>query len=308
MTSGYPNPVEQRSFFRDAVAWRTSVTPRVLWLIGLFGVWAVAVMFLHLQWTWDEVSVSHLQYTGGVLVLLLVLRTNASYDRWWEGRKLWGGIVNQSRNLAIGALAYGPCDPAWRRSIVLATAAFPHAARRVLRSERMAPEIAELLGEDVDELARANHLPSLVSARIAARLHEARAAGDLDAMAFHAIERERAVLIDHVGACERILRTPLPLVHKVKLRRFILLYLTALPFVLVSSGALAAVGVTMLVAYPLLAIDQMAQELEQPFAKRSLSHLPLETICAMIQANLEGQLIEDERDAHASPEASSGRK
>ena len=64
------------------------------------------------------IEVTPFEVAGGALSLLLVLRTNAGYDRWWEGRRLWGGIVNQSRNLAIAALSYGPDDPAWRDRFV----------------------------------------------------------------------------------------------------------------------------------------------------------------------------------------------
>jgi ion channel-forming bestrophin family protein len=292
-TPGYPNPAEARSFLRDAFAWQTSVTPRVLPRIAFFGFAALVVGLVYRLRPWDDIAISHLQYTGGVLLILLVLRTNASYDRWWEGRKLWGGIVNQSRNLAIGALAHGPRDPSWRRAVVRATAAFPHAARRALRAERDAPEVSALLEEARVEVSNAEHLPSAIAHHIASLLHQARASGDLDALAFHGLERERAALIDHVGACERILRTPLPLVHKVKLRRFIMLYLLAIPFVIAGTGLLATVGITMLVAYPLLAIDQMAQELESPFSSVSLSHLPLERICATIEGNLDALLAAD---------------
>lgn len=108
----------------------------------------------------------------------------------------------------------------------------------------------------------------------------------MDRIAFLAVDRERAQLIDHIGGCERILKTPLPLIHTIKLRRFIVLYLVWLP--------LAAVGelwwlpglVTALVAYPLLGIDQIAVELENPFSSRNLSHLPLNDICETIERNL----------------------
>ena len=95
-----------------------------------------------------SIEVGPHEVAGALLGLLLVLRTNAGYERWWEARKLWGGIVNQSRNLAMAALAYGPDDPAWREQIVRWTAAFAHVARASLRGERDVPELVALLGRE----------------------------------------------------------------------------------------------------------------------------------------------------------------
>jgi putative membrane protein len=100
------------------------------------------------------------------------------------------------------------------------------------------------------------------------------------------IDRERAALIDHVGACERILRTPAPRAHSIKLRRFILLYLIAVPLALASTSPTLMISATALVSYPLLAIDQIAYELENPFAVTRESHLPLDLICETIEKDL----------------------
>ncbi len=148
-----------------------------------------------------------------MLGLLLVLRTNAGYDRWWEGRKLWGAIVNQSRDLAVTALAYGPDDRAWRSEVVRWTASFGHVARRSLRGERTMPEVAALLGDDqAARIAAAPHMPGVVLLAIAALLRQARDRDDdpLDGFAFLEIDRARSGLMDHLGGCERILSTPCP--------------------------------------------------------------------------------------------------
>ena len=70
-------------------------------------------------------EIAPFEIAGAALGLLLILRTNAGYDRWWEARKLWGGIVNQSRNVVISALSYGPADPVWRERFVKWVAVFP---------------------------------------------------------------------------------------------------------------------------------------------------------------------------------------
>jgi ion channel-forming bestrophin family protein len=291
MKTAHENPTQSHSFWRDALAWGPSITKRVLPRVGWFVVYATGVALLHRILQWAPIAVSHVQYTAGFLALLLVLRTNAGYERWWEARKLWGGIVNQSRNLAIKGLAYGPEDRAWREAFTRWAAAFPHATRMSLRGERLTDDLARVLGPaDAKEVVEADHMPSFVALRLAALLREARAAETLDSFAFLETDRERALLLDHLGGCERILKTPLPRVHSIKLRRFILLYMLGLPFAIGSSSIVLAAVATGLVAYPLFAIDQIAQELESPFSKTRQSHLPLDSICRTIEGNLMAML------------------
>jgi ion channel-forming bestrophin family protein len=283
----YENPTEGHSFWRDALAWGPAITGHVFPRIALFGLYAAAVALLHGELRWGGIAISHVQYTAGFLALLLVLRTNAGYERWWEARKLWGGIVNQSRNLVISGLAYAGQDPEWRGRFVRWSAAFCHVARLSLRSERNTEDLERVLGtEDAAAVVAAQHMPSYVARRIGELLREARDQGRLDAYAFLQVDRERASLIDHIGGCERILKTPLPRVHSIKLRRFILLYMLGLPFAMGTSSVELAVLATCLVAYPLFAIDRIAQELESPFSPLRQSHLPLDGICRTIEGNL----------------------
>jgi putative membrane protein len=258
--------------------------PRVL----LFGLYGLLVGLVHEVLDWRGLDSGPVQFTAAFLALLLVLRTNAGYERWWEARKLWGGIVNQSRNLAIAGLTYGPGDTAWRERLVRWTAAFSHAARRSLRGERELPELRPLLRDAsaVERVARAEHMPSFVAHAIAGLLREAVEHGGMDRVALLAVDRERAQLLDHVGGCERILKTPLPHIHTVKLRRFIVLYLLALPIAVVEPLWWLPGLVTALVAYPLLAIDQIAVELENPFSPSNLNHLPLDALCDTLESNL----------------------
>src|SRR3954466_6762252 len=132
---------EPHRFWRDVFSLQNSATPSVFRRVVKFAL--ISTVIYTLDW-WPSspslaIDVAPFEFAGAVLGLLLVLRTNAGYERWWEGRKLWGGIVNQCRDLAIGALAYGPADPHWRDSIVRLTVAFAHVTRRSLRDERELP-------------------------------------------------------------------------------------------------------------------------------------------------------------------------
>lgn len=297
---------ERRSvqqFWTDALTWYGTVTPLVMPQVLLFGLYGVLVGLVHEWHDWPGLESGPVQFTAAFLALLLVLRTNSGYERWWEARKLWGGIVNQSRNLAISGLAYGSRDPEWRERFVRWTVAFSHVSRRSLRGERVLPELLPLLRDEgaAERITRAQHMPSFVAQGLASLLREAVEHGELDRVALLAVDKERAQLIDHVGGCERILKTPLPRVHTVKLRRFIMLYLLALPIAVVGQLWWLPGLVTALVAYPLLAIDQIAVQLENPFSPKNLSHLPLDSICETIEGNLLALLEEEEALPRPSP-------
>jgi putative membrane protein len=297
-----PSPFdEQAGFWRQALTFSGSASLRILPRVLAFGLIAAGVVLLHAAAPRVALEVGPVEIVGGVLALLLVVRTNAGYDRWWEARKLWGGIVNQTRNLVISALTYGPDSPEWRERLVRWTAVMPHVMRRSLRGERELPEVANLVGRDAAAaIERAAHMPSYAMRELALLLRQATEEHDLDRFAFIQIDRERAQLIDHLGGCERILKTPLALVYVLKMRRFVLLYLLALPFALVDRVGWATPLLTVLLAYAVLGIDQIGVELERPFATRSLSHLPLDGICNDIEHQLLALLSEPPLAARSS--------
>ena len=284
---------KERRFWADAVAIAGSATPLILPRALLFGLFALVVTAVDLNANLPElnVEITPFEVAGGVLSLLLVLRTNAGYERWWEGRRLWGDIVNRSRNLAIAALSYGPDDPAWRDRIVRRAAAFSHAARQSLRGDRTTAELSRVLGRpDAEHVAAAAHMPSAVAGLIGESLRDARDRLGLDGFALLRIDPERAALIDDIGGCERIVKTPLPRAYRVEIRRFLILFIAAIPLALVRRVFWFTPIVTFLIAVPLLAVDKIGVELQDPFSKDSLNHLPLDDICATIEGNLMAML------------------
>jgi putative membrane protein len=286
------------SFWSEAFALRGAptriVAPRVL----VFGLIAAFITLLNKVTTPElGVDIAPYEVAGALLGLLLVVRTSAGYERWWEARKAWGGIVNQSRNLVIGALAYGPNDRGWRERLVRCTVALPHVARGSLRGEHTSPQVVELLGPERAVLILASdHRPSFVAHMISEILREALERHGLNMLAFAELERQRCLLIDHVGTCERILQSPLPKVNSIIIRRFIFLFLTTLPFALMRKVDWLTPFVTVLVAYPILSLDQMGVELQNPFDIRNLSHLRLSQLTQKIERNLFALLAEAESE------------
>lgn len=284
----------RKGFWREAIALHGSITVHVLPSIISFGLLActICVIAWLMQVIFDvsfTIDISPFGFAGAVLGILLVIRLNAGYDRWWEARTLWGGIVNQSRNLVISAMAYGPSDLEWRTQFVRWAAAFPHVARHSLRGELPSSEVGNLVGPyELKQLAEVDHMPSFVAWQLSELLGEAKERFGMDSFAFIQIDRERALLIDHIGGCERILATPLPRIYSITIRRFILLFLLMMPVALIHLMEVIwfIPLITMLVAYPLLTLDQIGVELENPFSTDSLSHLPLDDISTNIERNL----------------------
>jgi ion channel-forming bestrophin family protein len=280
--------MNRQDFWSEVFKVQGSVTPYIMGRVMLFCffaalVWAVA----SLTGTETGMAVAPYEIVGVVLALLLVLRTNAGYDRWYEARKLWGGIVNQSRNLGTIGAIYGPKDPRWQDQFARWTAAFSHACRHSLRGETDVSDMQSLLGkEQAAQVASSQHMPMYVAGHLARLLREAVDNNLMDRFAFMQAEHERAALIDHVGACERIIRTPLARVFSIKIRRFLFLYLTVLPIAIVDKTGVMTPLIVLLVAYPLLSLDQIGIELQSPFSRERLSHLPLDEISANIEKNV----------------------
>ena len=295
--------MEHKNFWHEVFLANTSVTPGIKWRIGIFGIIATIIWLVGTNTSLIPTSdIAPYELIGAALAVLLMLRTNTGYDRWYEGRKLWGGIVNQSRNLAEIGLAYGPEDPKWREKFVRWTAAFSHACRHSLRGQTSLEDMRLLLGEeDTDALAAAQHKPMFVAQRLAKMLRQAVDDGQMDRFAFMEAEQQRCLLIDHIGACERIMKTPIAKALSVKIRRFLFMYLCALPFGIFDRADFMTPLIVMLVAYPLLALDQISVELQNPFSQSRVSHLPLDDICRTIQTNVLALLDEETDDEEKAP-------
>jgi putative membrane protein len=220
--------------------------------------------------------------------LILVFRVNSSYDKWWEARKIWGNVVNQSRNLAIILLNYTkPKDPQWTIKVTNYIAAFPYLMKNNLRGRSSVKEIKHLLNpKDLALIEDAEHKPNALSDLIAKELQHILVHQEIDSFAFLQAEEKREFILDCQGACERILKTPIPFVMAIKSRRFIFLFLLVLPFALSHVSIYISPVVSGLVSYALFSLDQIGVELQNPFSENRLSHLPLDVICASIENNI----------------------
>ncbi len=227
-------------------------------------------------------SVVH-SMVGTSLGLLLVFRTNQSYDRWWEGRKLWGAMVNTCRNLARAASVHLAHDPERMRRVLRLTQAFPAASKAVLRAEAWAPR--DLEPDDLEAITARNHAPTAICQRITFHLEAERKAGNLTDIVFTSIDHNNQQLVDIIGGCERIHKTPLPFAYVVHLRRALLLYCATLPLALLPSFGLWTVPIVYGITYVMLGIEEIGVEIEDPFEGDD-NDLPLERIADGIHAGV----------------------
>lgn len=200
---------------------------RVWLLVAILALYAAGVALLH------QVQLVHGTLIGAqfhglmglVLGALLVFRTNTSYDRWWEGRKLWGQLVNDSRNLAIKVQACVRADRADKERLGRWLADFAYALKEHLRE---GVRLADLPGFS-DAAVQPAPVPAYIATRIYQQLETWRQRTQLGEIELLFLDRHVAALMDICGACERIKKTPISVSYRWFIRQSIAIYLLALP-------------------------------------------------------------------------------
>ena len=288
MRNHLTNRPENTGFFKTALRIHGSATPKVIKLVMFFMLYAGMVSFLGHHYPQIALPIGPFEYGGLIMGLILVFRINAGYDRWWEARKLWGTIVNQSRNLNIILMQYSKGDhQEWKKTMQQYLIAWPFLIKFVLRGSLDMDTIKHLFSTDkLRLLSQAKNPANLLSMWIANHIQQARQKHLLDDFAFLRADEQREQMTNAQGACERILKTPMPLVMAIKSRRFILLFLLVLPFALINTSVYITPWILLLVSYALLSLDQISIELQNPFSVKHLSHLPLDEICHSIEKNI----------------------
>lgn len=234
---------------------------------------------------------------GVALGLLLVFRTNASYDRFWEARKMWGAIVNETRNIGRASSILLAARPDIIHRVTAWTVAFCWSTMHFLRQEKGVGSYAEQkLPQAARDAVLARACPPLGAAqKITDEFALARREGLISDYVQMTLDQNVQQLIDYMGACQRIHRTPLPFAYVVHLRRALLVYGLTLPFALLEAFGHATVLVVFLIAYTMFGIEEIGVEIEDPFGLDP-NDLPLEKICTVIETDLKQMLPEGAGD------------
>ncbi len=252
--------------------------------------WLIAwleIEYFHLSDTSKIKNVSLLHtLLGFAISMLLVFRTNTAYDRWWEGRKLWGALVNNSRNLAIKLNAMLPHDDVKSRSFFSKTLSlFCFEMKAHLQKEETQYALDTAAHPEIPNFDRNKHVPIQVAGLMMSRLNILHKQQHITGDQFIILNTEITSFLDICGGCERIKNTPIPYSYSAFIKKFLFLYMFTLPVGYVFNLGYLVIPVVVLVVYVLGSLELIAEEIEDPFGKDS-NDLPMQRICENIQKNM----------------------
>jgi ion channel-forming bestrophin family protein len=274
---------------------------KIMRSVLVMGAYALVVSVIMILLFPDQklMDASIFSFLGIVLSILLVFRTNNSYERWWEGRRLWGQMLNNARNLAVLVHTSFPKEDKQSRHILAKHIAnFAIAAKEHLRKGVKLEELVFLTDEERAEYKTKSHIPNHISLQIHQAIHRVFRGGGITPEDYLNIKPHTQELLDVLGGCERIRKTPIPFSYAVFIKIFIAVYALLLPFSLVSTFGFWTVPLMMLIFFAFIGIEMMAEEIENPFGL-DCNNLPTGTIAHVIKENvfeiLEAQKGEEEK-------------
>ena len=261
-----------------------AIAPRVLAIGGLAVVATTLAEWWH-PFAAGGLAVAPFTLLGLVLSIFLSFRNNACHERGWEGRKLWGQLLIEARSFARLATALLPVDVALQRRVTRPSVGFAHALAAQLRGrDGITAAIPWLEPEQRAAFERRN-VPDGLLALMTAELAAALRAGKLDSYLYGRLETHLHVMATVQGACERIAGTPLPFAYTLLLHRCAWLFCVLLPFGLAGALGWATPVVSMLLAYAFFGLDQLGEELEEPFGLEP-NDLPLDAMVRTLEIDV----------------------
>jgi ion channel-forming bestrophin family protein len=270
--------------------WRGSVLPEILpRLLALLLLSALIVYFQGVFFEY-KIKLNPAPFTliGVALAIFLGFRNNVSYERFWEGRKLWGALLIDTRSLTRQALTMTGLPPHSGRIsyFVQLLIAFSYALKHQLRQTDPGPDLERLLPPDLlAALHQARFKPILLLKEMGLWLQQLKTEGQLDAITQAAFDHNLNQLSQIVGGCERIASTPIPFPYNVLLHRTVYIYCFLLPFGLMDSIGWMTPLIVVFIGYTFIALDAIVNEIEEPFGEAP-NDLPLTTICHTIETSL----------------------
>lgn len=293
--------IEKATWLQILLKWRGTALKRVWMRVAFVTFVAIVITIVDLRIETFHADLTTTPFTliAVALGIFLGFRNNTSYDRFWEGRKLWGRLVNTSRTITreiltlVGPLPDGAATPeeaeelrALHRSLVRYVAAYVHCVRMHLRDEDPHLELSRLIPEsDVEALREESNRPIAMLQTLGDRFRQAWLRGWVHDQHLPVLDRALTDLCDIQGGCERIKATPIPFSYTALIHRIVALYCLTLPFGVVHSiGAFTPVVVAV-VSYAFFGLDAVGDEIEDPFGK-DYNDLPLSALSTMIEINV----------------------
>lgn len=223
---------------------------------------------------------------GFAISMLLVFRTNTAYDRWWEGRKQWGTLVNESRNLALKLNSILANDDEKNRSFFIQLIPrFALELKNHLQSEETRLTLDEKPHPEIPNFDRNKHVPNQVASLIMNRVNLLYRQGMITGDQLILLNKEVSAFLEVCGACERIKNTPIPYSYSGFIKKFIFIYIATLPLGYVFNLGYLVIPVVVFVFYVLASLELIAEEIEDPFGKDA-NDLPMQRLTETIQKNV----------------------
>ncbi|MBP0021925.1 MAG: hypothetical protein J7647_30760 [Cyanobacteria bacterium SBLK] len=291
--------VEPRYWFEFLFYWHFSVIPTILPRVVFFIVLSAIVSGLYSQQIPIALPSQTSIVSSLVLGLLLVFRTNTAYERFWEGRKQWGVLVNTVRNLArelwVGIAEETLQDKTEKIATIRLLPAFAIATKLHLRNEPIDGELAELMSpERWEQLKLMNNAPLEIALWIGDYIKKQSQRDRVEMSYLLSILQLLETMVDVLGGCERILKTPMPLAYSIHLKQLLFLYCCCLPSQLVSEFGWGTAIVVAIISFTVFGIEAIGLEIENPFG-HDPNDLPLDTICKTMRINIEEQLLMNDK-------------
>lgn len=216
---------------------------------------------------------------GLVISLLLVFRTNTSYDRWWEGRRLLGALTNVSRNFAIKIKSLR-VEEKHIEFFEYGIPKFAFALKEHLREKQYFGKNSFLI-----EVDGGKHIPNQVAASLSTRIYDLLAEGLISQEQLIILSADLQQFTDICGGCERIKKTPIPFSYSAFIKKFVFIYVLTLPIGWVFSLGYFVIPIVPFILYVLASLELIAEEIEDPFGFDA-NDLPVDTICDNIEKHV----------------------
>ena len=267
---------------------------KLLPLLAFLAVYTTFIAFLELEWLHlseksfiRNIPLMH-SLLGFAISMLLVFRTNTAYDRWWEGRKQWGSLVNASRNMALKFNVLLPeNDEQGRQFFATILPRFAVSLMQHLRREAVKFELDERPHPEIPDFDENGHVPAQIAGLIYGKTTQLYKDGIISGEQLLTLNDDITALMDICGACERIRNTPIPYSYSAFIKKFIFVYVLTLPLGYVFSFGFMAIPVVAFIFYVLASLEVIAEEIEEPFGTDS-NDLPMERICRTIDHSIKG--------------------
>ncbi len=271
-------------WFQRAFNIRQSVIPRIWLRLIIVTLFAIFITYLYYKNYPVSLPVLASIVPNIILGLLLVFRTNTAYDRFWEGRKLWGSLINNTRNIARVIAVNKSIAKQDRISMLEHVVSFADITKDIMFGQLNQSKL------NSNQLMMVN--PNLHELKLLqSKIDEELIKGTITEFKNNNLTEKLDNLTDIIGGCQRIINTPIPIAYSIHIKQLILLYCFTIPFQFVGQTGWWTPLLTLVICIALMGIEEIGLEIENPFGTDH-NDLDLEKFVGSIKTSIEESMID----------------